>query len=371
MCPKFVYVNRRFSILLLIALSCSVFSLGAQNNLKCVVCGNPPPGRTFWKHPHGTICRDCVKLDVKCDICGLPIKADYLKTKDGRFICKFGKDDVVVNEREAILIYNQAVSSVLYVSGNAMALRGPKPDVRLFDIDYWNSGQSMRRGGFSQSRIAGRRITHNVILLSGLPKDELVSVSAHEYTHLWINENKKPNREIERDTIEGICELVAYKVCQRAGFTNQLARIKKNPYTNGRILTMLEAERQYGFARVLEWVRTGTSATMNVRNMPRAPSVSSTTRTPRPPTRSATRTPSRSTSTPKATNSSTGLKITSIARTSRGYRAQINGVLFYRGDLKRVTYNGRPVNLQCLRVTESSVTVSINRGNPQVLRMKN
>ncbi|MGB0581560.1 MAG: protein DA1 [Limisphaerales bacterium] len=361
-----------FSILLLwLALNFSVSSGQAQPNLKCVVCDNPPPGRTFWKHTHGTICRDCVRLDLKCDICGLPIKADYLKTKDGRYICKFEKDDVVVDEKEAMMIYDQAVSSVLYVSGNAMALRGPKPDVRLFDIDYWNSGQSLRRGGFSQSRIAGRRITHNIILLSGLPKDELVSVSAHEYTHLWINENKKPNREIEKDTIEGLCELVAYKVCERAGFTNQLARIKKNPYTNGRILTMLEAERQNGFARVLEWVRTGTSATMNVRNLPRAPGVATTPRTSRPPVRSATRAQPRTSSPKTASPPSSGLKITSIARTNRGYRAQINGVLFYRGDLKRITYNGRPVNLHCLRVTENSATVSVNRGNPHVVRMGN
>lgn len=363
-------MNRLFSILLLVALSFSVMSLRAQPNLTCVVCGKAPPGQTVWRHTHGTICRDCVKLDLKCDICGLPIKSGFLKTKDGRYICKFEKDDVVVNEREAKLIFDQAVSSVLYVSRNGMKLRGPAPDVRLFDIDYWNSGQTLRRGGFSQSRIVGRRITHNVILLSGLPKDELVSVSAHEFTHLWINENKRADREIETDTIEGICELVAYKVCERAGFTNQLDRIKKNPYTNGRILIMLEADRQLGFAKILDWVRTGATATMSIRGVGRMPGASSTTRVTRTPSRPATRAAPRTSSTKTSrTGSSSGLKLTTIAQTSRGYRAQINGVLFYRGDLKRITYNGRPANLHCLRVTENTATVSINRGNPQVLRM--
>lgn len=329
------------------------------------MCSKGPLFGTIWKHPHGTICRDCVNLDIKCDICGLPIKKDYLKTRDGRFICSFDKNDVVVNEREAIGLFKTAVQSVLHVSAGGMRLRGPEPDVKLFDIDYWNSdnGSGMRRGGFSQSRIAGSRITHNVILLSGLPKDELVSVSAHEYTHLWINENKKAQRVIEPDTIEGICELVAYKVCARAGFTNQMDKIKKNPYTKGRIVTMLEADRQYGFARVLDWVRTGTGRTMNISNR-RMPPPSTTSQQParpiyrpQPPTGSASAAPKN------------GLKLTSISRTSRGLRAEINGVLFYRGELKRIRYNDRPANLHCLQISGSSVTISINRSNPMVIRM--
>jgi len=351
---------------ILILFCCAVVSAAAQQREFCVVCGKGPLVGTIWKHPHGTICRDCVKLDAKCDICGLPVLKNYLKTRDGRFICQFEKDEVVVNEREAQVLFKSAMQSVVYLSGDIMRLRGPAPDVKLFDIDYWNSGSgsNMRRGGFSQSRIVGSRITHNVILLSGLPRDELISVSAHEYTHLWINENKKPERMIEPDTLEAICELVAYKVCERAGFTNQLEKIRRNPYTNGRILTLLQADRQYGLARVLEWVRNGTGSTLNVTSRhsspPRAAAPPSTARPSRPsgsPGGNATAAPA------------SGLKLTSISRTSRGLRAEINGVLFYQGQLKRIRYNGRPANLHCLRIGGSSVTVSVNRGNPMVIRL--
>lgn len=337
--------------------------LFAQVREFCIVCGKGPLSGTIWKHPHGTICPACVKRDVKCDICSLPILDKYLKTKDGRYICKFEKDDVVVDDKQAKLIFDRAVERVLYLSRNQMKLRGPAPNVKLFDIDYWNQGSNMRRGGFSQTRQVGRQYTHNVILLSGLPKDELVGVCAHEYTHLWINENKQPDREIEPDTIEGICELLAYKVCEGAGFTNQLERIKKNPYTKGRILTLLEAEKQYGFFKVLDWVRNGKNATVTLRNQ------GTTSRTANPP---MAKTPTRtapSTTRSSGTTTSTGLRLTSIARTSRGYRAQINGVLFYRGDLKRVTLNGRPVNLQCVQVTSNGAQVSINRGSPQNLSL--
>lgn len=351
-------------ILLLLMLPFAARSAETQRREFCVVCAKGPLSGRIWKHPHGMICRECVKLELKCSICSLPIKADYVKTKDGRYICKFEKDDVVVKEHEAKTIYNSAVRSVLSISRNAMKLRGPAPVVTLIDVPYW-SGKDQRQSGFSQSRIVGSRITHNVILLSGQIKDALVGVCAHEYTHLWINENKKANREIERDTIEGICELVAYKVCQRAGFTNQMESIRKNPYTNGRILAMLEAERQYGFDGVLAWVARGTGTTMSVRGASTRPSAQTTARTTVRPTKAARQpTTSAASAIPL-----TGLKVSSISRVSRGLRAEINGVMFYEGDLKRIRYNGRVVNMQCIRIKDSSVTVSVNRGQPQVVRM--
>ena len=325
-----------------------------------MVCAKGPLVGTIWKHPqHGTICPECKQREERCDVCSLPILKDFLKTRDGRYICKFEKDDVVVDERQAKMMFNQSVKSLLFITRNMMRLRGPAPDVRLFDIDYWNDGSSMRRGGFSQTRQVGSRYTHNVILLSGLPKDELVSVSAHEYTHLWINENRKADREIENDTIEAICELVAYKVAQRAGFTNQLRRIETNPYTKGRIKDLLAADKQYGLLRILEWVRTGKNATVSV-NTAASSTARATTSTRSSGTRPATTRPAPSTG---------GLQLSAIIRMARGYRAQINGVFFYTGDLKRVTVDGRPANLQCLRVTEDGALVSVNRGRPQTLRL--
>jgi len=335
----------------------------AQTRELCVVCGKGPLVGTIWKHPqHGTICPDCAKRDLRCDVCSLPILKDFLKTRDGRYICRFEKDDVVVEEKQAQIIFRQSVQSLLYLTRQAMRLRGPEPDVRLFDIDYWNSGSSMRRGGFSQTRQVGDRYTHNVILLSGLPKDELVSVSVHEYTHLWINENRDPDRLIETNTVEAICELLAYKVAERAGFTNQLERIRKNPYTQGRINELLAADRQHGLTEILRWVKTGRNATVSVSAEP-AP-------TPAPAPRAAVPSPAaRKQPSPPAGAAPTGLSLSAIVRTTRGYRAQINGVFFESGDLKRITFNGRPANLQCLRITEDGALVSLNRSRPQTLQL--
>tara|TARA_Y100001934_G_scaffold254441_1_gene320329 strand:+ start:5260 stop:6309 length:1050 start_codon:yes stop_codon:yes gene_type:complete len=340
-------------------------SVSVQAALNCIVCDKTPLVGRYWKHPHGELCPDCYRIDTRCDVCQLPIKKDFIKTKDGRYICKFEKDDVVIDEELAKVIFKSAVSSVLYVSSQQMRLRGPYPDVRMFDIDYWNDNGSarmpgkMRRGGFSQTRSIGNRYTHNVILLSGLPKDELISVSAHEYTHLWINENRPESRNIETDTLEGICELVAYKVCERAGFTNQLSRIVKNPYTKGRILDALESSKRMGFADVLNWVKRG-----NGERLPYRGSAMTARSTPPPAPNRAT--PAR----PTPTNSTdSGIRLTSIARTSRGFRAEINGVQFYQGDLKRISIQGRLANLQCIEVTGRSVMFSINRERPLKLEL--
>ncbi len=337
--------------------------------LFCVVCEKGPLSGQVWKHPKGYVCEVCHKLETRCDHCGLPVLKNFLKTKDGRFFCAQDKEDLVLNQVEAEKIFAQTIYAIGSLTRNRMGLRGGKPNVTLFDVDYWNhqSGKtldtSMRRGGFSQSRSSGNRFTHNVLLLSGLPREELVSVCAHEYTHLWINENKKEEREIELHTIEAICELIAYKVAGRAGYTNQLERIAKNPYTNGRIMDLLEADRQYGLSRVLAWVTTGTSEVVSVtqqrQTTARAPAASSRAA----PMRSA----SSNSRSPSAPVVSIGLKLDAISRTARGYQATVNGVRMSDGNIRRLNVEGRPSNVYCLKVTANSVTVTVNRDPPKTL----
>ena len=317
----------------------------AQKLEYCVVCRQGPLIGTIWIHDHGTICTNCITRKEHCNVCGLPIMSNYLKTKDGRYICPFDKSRVIVNQKAAQKLFNQVVTTVQQVTGNRMRLRSQPTNLQLFDVDYWNSGKAagMRRYGFAQSRRNGRTFTYNIILLSGLVREELAAVCAHEYTHCWINENKEQGRRIEPETIEGICELIAYKVCQRAGFGDQLTDIRANTYTKGRILTMLEADRQVGIAKVLSWVQNSTNATVIL---------------PRPPQIKGVR----------AENSA--LLLTAITRTQRGYRALINGVPLLAGELKRIRYVGKSTSCQCLKVTATSATIKLNNGREQTLMLK-
>lgn len=336
-------MKKSYQLLVVLALLLFAAPAEAQKLEYCVVCRQGPLIGTVWIHEHGTICTNCVKRKENCSICGLPIMSNYLKTKDGRYICPFEKNRVVVNPQAAKQLFNQVVATIQQITGNRMRLRSKAPDVQLFDVDYWNTDKAagMRRNGFAQSRRTGSAFTHNIILLSGLMREELAAVCAHEYTHCWINENK--NREIEGDTIEGICELIAYKVCQRAGWGEQMEEIKANPYTKGRILTMIEADKQVGLAKVLGWVRAGKNATVTL---------------PRPPSIKGVNAPNKA------------LLLNAVTRTQRGYRAVINGVAFYAGELKRIRYLGRSTSCQCLKVTSISATIKLNNGASQTLTLR-
>ena len=124
--------------------------------------------------------------------------------------------------------------------------------------------EKLKRAGFSQSRHTGNQFTHAVILLSGQLKSDTVSVCAHEFTHLWINENKAASRTLDGDTLEAICELIPYKLAVQNANSDQQDKIKKNSYTNGKIETLIDIEQQYGLGSILDWVKNGTDENLDL-----------------------------------------------------------------------------------------------------------
>ena len=140
--------------------------------------------------------------------------------------------------------------------------------MNLFDVDYWSEKRPRKR--FAQIRLrqlaptAMARWTHEVVMLSGRTREEMTAVAAHEYTHLWINENCPPSHHIEGNTIEAICELTAYKLMQRRNNPDMQKHILENPYTNGKIKDLVAVEREGGTDYVLKWVKTSTAETFDV-----------------------------------------------------------------------------------------------------------
>src|SRR5476649_1998680 len=96
-------------------------------------------------------------------------------------------------------------------------------------------------------------------MLSGRTREEMMGVAAHEYTHLWINENRPDGRVIDGDTVEAICELTAYKFMESKKLPEMQKRILANSYTNGKIKTLVAVEREGGTDYVLNWVKNGTA----------------------------------------------------------------------------------------------------------------
>ncbi|MBI3878033.1 MAG: protein DA1, partial [Verrucomicrobia bacterium] len=239
----------------------------AKQELFCVVCGKGPLTGTVWSHRRGHVCSDCYKLETRCAICSLPVKDGFIKTPDGRIICKFDAATAVLKQEDARRVFDDTVRELAKNFGPMLALRFTNITVTLMDVDYWNQRDgkrlpaTSRQNGFSKTLRTGRDMTHSVLLLSGVPRAEMSSVCAHEYTHLWLNENLAETRLIEPDTTEAICELVAYKLASAHQDTAEQERIQKNRYTAGRIDALIALETKHGLPAVLEWARKGTSET--------------------------------------------------------------------------------------------------------------
>jgi len=62
---------------------------------------------------------------------------------------------------------------------------------------------------------------------------------------------------IDGDTVEAICELTAYKLMQKKNLPEMQKRILENPYTNGKIKTLISVEHDGGTDYVLNWVKNG------------------------------------------------------------------------------------------------------------------
>lgn len=324
----------------------------ARENYHCIVCGKGPLDGSIWIHPRGVICAECEKIRERCSLCNLPVKDGdgHLKTGDGRFICKFDKNDVVLTLDQAKELFEKTRDDVVDLYGQNFALKYPDATVNLFDVDYWSEKgrtNNLHAFGFSSTRkTADGKCTHAIIMLSGRTHDEMVGVAAHEYTHLWINENCPDSRVIDGDTVEAICELTSYKLMQQKKLPEMQKRILSNPYTNGKIKTLIAVEHEGGSDYVLNWVKNGKGETLD----------ESADLAPVPP--------------PEAEASSLfyavpqalphGLKFAGVMIIGTLHQAVINGVGMAAGDKKTFALAGRTVTIRCREIHESEVAVEVN-----------
>ena len=333
---------------LILFLFASVFVAAAETNFTCVVCGKTPLTGRIWMSKWGAVCDDCYKLENHCSLCGLPVRDGdgCVKTGDGRFICKFDKADAVLDAAEAKEVFADARRELVELFGRGFALNFPDVTVSLFDVDYWSElGRSdgLHKFGFASTRTTRSGVcTHEVVLLSGRLRAEIAATSAHEYTHLWINENRPAEHEIDGDTVEGICELSAYKLMEARGQKDQLKRILENPYTHGEIRRLVEIEKQRGIGFILNWVKNGTTHNLaEAAAAPPAKAASGTNALPQPPAQ---------------------LRFTGLSVIGKDEQAIINGVGFAPGDQRRVTLRDRTVLVRCCEIRADEVILQINDG---------
>ena len=321
-----------------------------KENYHCIVCGKGPLFGQVWTFKRGIVCDECEKIHDRCTICGLPVKDGdgHIKTADGRFICKFDKPDAVLTADQGKDLFEQVRDEVVDMYGPQFALKNTAVTVTMFDVDYWSEKgrtNNLHAFGFAHSRPAdGGKWTHEVIMLSGRTRDEMIGVAAHEYTHLWINENCPASHRIDGDTIEAICELTAYKLMQQKKKPEMVERILKNPYTDGKIKTLVAVEREGGADYVLNWVKTGQAETFDedANLVPLPARAAPVAFSPLPPVLPA------------------GLKFSGVMTFGKVRQAVINGVAFGPGEQKNIKLHDKSVAILCQQIHDNDVVVEIN-----------
>jgi hypothetical protein len=340
--------NMRPLALILFLFAATLVASAAETNYFCVVCGKGPLTGRIWMSKWGAVCDDCYKLQNRCSICGLPIGKDFVKTADGRFICKFDKPNTVLDAAEAKEVFTDARRELVGLFGSGFALNFPDVTVNLFDVDYWSEkgrGDGLHKFGFSHTRkTAGGQCTHEVVMLSGRLRNELAATAAHEYMHLWINENCPPGRKLDADTVEAVCELAAYKLMESRARPEQQRRILGNPYTHGEIKKLVGIEKENGFGYVLNWVKNGTTATLETGSSALAEPV-------RTPAIVFTNVP------PPLPEM---LKLSGLLLDGQSRHAIISGVSFAAGETRSVKLQGRSVRVRCREIRRAEVVLEVD-----------
>jgi hypothetical protein len=192
------------------------------------------------------------------------------------------------------------------------------------------------------------------VLLSGRLHNEIAATAAHEYTHLWINENRPAAHVIDSDTTEAICELSGYKLMESRSQPEQMKKILANPYTHGEILKLVAIEKENGIGYILNWVRNGTAPALETE--------SATVTTPVwMPTVAFTNVP------PPLPET---LKLDGLLLNGTNRRAIIGGVSFAAGDERTVKLRGRTVEVRCREIRGNEVLIDVDaQAAPVTLKM--
>lgn len=331
-----------------------------ESNYYCVVCGKGPLTGRVWMSKWGPVCDDCAQLPIHCSICGLPIRDGdgSVKTGDGRYICRFDRTNAILDVDQARELFADTTRDVVEMYGEGFALQNQDVTVRLFDVDYWSEKgreDGLHKFGFASSRPApGGAFTHEVVMLSGRLRDEMIATAAHEYTHLWINENRPANRDIDGDTIEAICELTAYNLMVEKNLPDMQQRILQNPYTHGRIKTLIQVQADHGIGYILDWVKNGTTPNFDTDNSTASASENSgSLYLAAPPVY------------PKK------LKFAGLLIIGDSREAVINGTAFAVGDEKTVRLQNKTVTIRCREINDDNVVVEINGSSSETILPRN
>jgi hypothetical protein len=345
----------------------------------CAVCGREVEGTAYLWNDKITggkklLCDKCTHLPKNCYRCGLPVLKEYTELPDGRVLCARDARTVVRAEDEAFQICREVKDALDRLFSRFLTI--PDTNVTLALADRVNLMQLFATPGndytcpnvlgYLRDRTNSGHVTHEISLLSGLPRTTLKAVCAHEYTHAWLSEQISHERRqtLSRDAEEGLCELVSYRLMEAQGEEEEKRLIKTNAYTRGQIHLFVEAERRFGFNEVIEWMKYGEDGRLMADDLTRVRRVTLPAATNRgaPSWLAAPAGP------PPAPET---LILNGILWSKTRPVALINGQVFEAQTQARVRLGKTNVTVRCLAIREDSVVIQCaESGQAQTLRLK-
>jgi hypothetical protein len=318
-----------------------------------------------------SLCPSCAKLTTTCYLCNLPVKDKGMRLSDGRILCEEDSKAVVLKQEDAERIFDEAkrdVQSFLAQVGrlphnNISLVLETKARLDKSGGNVISSHDDALLMGLTRTIGKGEgQFEHTIFLLYGLTHERMISVSAHEYAHTWLHENVQ--RKLNQLTVEGFCDYLAYKVIEPRSAT-EARTIYRSTYSHGQSRAFIAAEKEYGFYRVMAWVKNGLDPELDSEHLDRLlvlrENSSDRENDPAPAF----------TSLPGATRAiPTNLVLKGLSGSSARRFALINDGTFMANEKGKVRLFDSNVVLHCLAIRDDSVMIHVEgESEPRTLKL--
>jgi hypothetical protein len=364
-------MQRYFKIILVIWFACAAMAARAD---VCAICGQEIHGTVYLVTDKVTgeqveVCSNCIQLP-RCYICDLPVK-DGMQLPDGRWLCTRDAKDVILDTSAIDSTFDEVHDDLdrLFSRYTTFPTNVDERAFDLVDVDSIMDNNSVENSdvlGVTEPYTAGDgHKRYKIGLLTGQPPARLREVCAHELSHAWVGENVPEERHarLARDAEEGFCEMMGYLLMDSENEEGEKKRVLANSYTRGQVNLFVEAEQEYGFDAILDWMQYGVTDRLEDGHLDEVKDV-------KMPANTATaNTVVQNTRAVVSWAAPTTIQLQGILW-SGVPSAIINAHLFFAGDEFKVSVGNAKVTIRCLSIEKSSVRIQdVDTGKEQDLSL--
>ena len=365
-------MQRYFKVILLVWFACAVVAARAD---VCGICGQEIHGSVYFITDRVTgeqveICSNCILLPC-CFVCGLPVKNGGVQLPDSRWLCARDAKDAVLDTNEVGNTFDGVQDDLdrLFSRYTSFPTNVDVSAIDQIDVDSVmnnNRAENSEVLGYTHAyRTADGQKRYMIGLLTGQTAAQLREVCAHELSHAWVGENVPEERHarLARDAEEGFCEMMGYLLMDSEGEEGEKKRVLANSYTRGQVNLFVEAEQEYGFDAILDWMQYGVSDRLEEGHLDEVKDVQMPT-TAAPASRISENTQAVVPAAAPTTIQLQGILWSGMPS------AIINGYSFFAGDESEVPVGGAKVTIRCLNIEKNSVRIlNVDTGEEQDLSL--